>query len=343
MEYNVSVIVPIYNGEKYLERCLESILAQTLTGLEIILVDDGSKDTSGTICDYYAAKQENIKVIHKQNAGLTAAWKTGVTMATGQFVGFVDCDDYIDADMFEILFDKAMNTGADIVCCGLRHEYEKKNHKPWKEQMLASKDYYTKEEMKQELFPGFINNGSFMGRGLQPNRYTKLVKHSLILINMNLCDDNITIGEDVQFSLAMFLAADKIAISQHYYPYVYWMHESSMTGGYDQDYIEKILLLKVQLNNICNHFGIYDFSKQILNDFVCLTVLQVKGEVYKNKNIPYRQHKLNLKEICENCFVIEALKTHNLSRLTLAEELFLFFMKQKWYFAIYLVVRLYFR
>ena len=95
----LSVIVPVYNVEQYLERCVDSILNQTVKELEIILVDDGSTDNSGSMCDAYAAEHANIRVHHKSNGGLTTAWKAGLELATGRYVGFVDSDDWIDADM----------------------------------------------------------------------------------------------------------------------------------------------------------------------------------------------------------------------------------------------------
>lgn len=338
----ISVIIPVYNGEKYLARCIDSVLNQTLDKVEIILVDDGSKDKSPLICDEYAKNKDNIKVIHKNNGGLTAAWKTGVAMALGDYIGFVDCDDYVEQEMFETLHDRAIDVGADIVCCGLRHQYEEKDHKPWKEQMLVEKDVYTRDEMRHDLFNNFINNGSFMGRVLQPNRVTKLIRRDLILKNMYLCDDRISVGEDFQFSLCMFLGAEKIAIVKDYYPYIYWMNHTSMTGVFDPDYMEKISLMKKQLIKISKSLCNYDFMDQIVNDYLCLTVLNVKGEVYKNRGISYREHRKNLSNICTNQEVLKALQEHSLSKISMAEELFLFFMRKQWYFAIFVVVRIYF-
>ena len=91
----VSIIVPIYNVEKYLPRCIESILAQTFTDFELILVDDGSPDRCGEICDYYKKKDKRVKVIHKENGGLSSARNAGINIAIGDYIGFVDSDDYI--------------------------------------------------------------------------------------------------------------------------------------------------------------------------------------------------------------------------------------------------------
>lgn len=100
----ISVIVPIYNAEKYLHRCMDSILNQTYKNLEIVLIDDGSKDSSGTICDAYAAKDSRIKVIHQENSGVSAARNAGLDAAFGDYITFVDSDDYITADMIYELY-----------------------------------------------------------------------------------------------------------------------------------------------------------------------------------------------------------------------------------------------
>ena len=110
----ISVVVPIYNVEKYLTRCLEALLKQTYTNLEIILVDDGSPDESGKICDSYAKKDSRIKVIHKKNGGLSDCRNKGISVATGEWITFVDGDDYVDLNMIDILYKNIGNTTPDV-------------------------------------------------------------------------------------------------------------------------------------------------------------------------------------------------------------------------------------
>ena len=110
----VSVIVPIYNVENYLRRCIDSILSQTYKQLEIILVDDGSTDRSPEICDEYQKKDDRIVVIHKANGGLSSARNAGLNVAKGEYIGFVDSDDYISKDMYQLLFQRIKNSECDI-------------------------------------------------------------------------------------------------------------------------------------------------------------------------------------------------------------------------------------
>jgi glycosyltransferase involved in cell wall biosynthesis len=116
----ISIIVPVYNVEKYLPRCVDSILAQTLQDFECILVDDGSSDASPAICDAYATKDARMVVIHQENAGPAAARNTGLDNAKGMWIGFVDSDDWCDPEMYQALYENAVRAGADVAACGWR-------------------------------------------------------------------------------------------------------------------------------------------------------------------------------------------------------------------------------
>ena len=130
----ISIIVPVYKVEPYLRKCLDSIVGQTYQKLEIILVDDGSPDSCGAICDAYAARDERIRVIHKENGGVASARNAGLDAATGDYIGWVDSDDWIEADMFECLLKGAEDYDADIVVCGREDSYPDHNlsiPNPW--------------------------------------------------------------------------------------------------------------------------------------------------------------------------------------------------------------------
>ena len=123
----ISVIVPVYKVEKYLDRCVESIVNQTYKNLEIILVDDGSPDNCGAMCDKWAEKDSRIKVIHKENGGLSDARNAGMNTATGDLMGFVDSDDYISPDMYQLLYENMLENNSDISACGIELIWEGKD------------------------------------------------------------------------------------------------------------------------------------------------------------------------------------------------------------------------
>lgn len=120
----ISVIVPVYKVEAYLDRCVQSIVDQTYPNLEIILVDDGSPDNCGAMCDVWAEKDSRIKVIHKENGGLSDARNAGMAVCRGEYIGFIDSDDYIASEMYQILFDLLQKDGSDIAACGVEMVYE---------------------------------------------------------------------------------------------------------------------------------------------------------------------------------------------------------------------------
>lgn len=151
----VTVVLPIYNVEKYLERCIKSVINQTYKNLEIILVDDGSTDSSSKICDTYKEKDKRIKVVHQKNAGLSAARNSGMRIATSNYICFIDSDDYIENDMIEYLYNGMKKYDSKITCCGFTNVYEngtlEKITKP------KSDIIYTKEEaLNIHLFTGYI-------------------------------------------------------------------------------------------------------------------------------------------------------------------------------------------
>lgn len=117
-DLKVSIVVPVYNAQNTLDKCVNSILSQSLNDVEILLINDGSKDSSPALCDAYAQKYKNIKVFHKENGGVSSARNLGIEMAEGEFVGFVDSDDYIDSTMFEKLYNAAIKYQAGVAVCG---------------------------------------------------------------------------------------------------------------------------------------------------------------------------------------------------------------------------------
>ena len=119
MEDKISVIIPVYNVEKYISRCLDSILNQSYKNVEIIIINDGSTDKSGLICDEYSKRYDNIRVFHKENGGVSSARNLGITVAKGEYITFADPDDFLNKDMYKILYDNAKNNNSDITICSV--------------------------------------------------------------------------------------------------------------------------------------------------------------------------------------------------------------------------------
>lgn len=237
-EMTVSVIVPIYGVEQYLKQCIESILNQTLKDIEIILVDDGSKDNCPKICDEYAAKDERIVVIHKENGGLVSARQAGVERATGYYVGFVDGDDWIEPTMFEKMVEVADSNTSDLVTCGFFYSY------PEKELMYKSRireGNYNGYKLTK-LMETIIYAGKFYEWGLPPAVWNKLYIREKYFPFQNRVDRNISLGEDLAVTSGYYSICENITVIDKPY-YHYRQIPSSMVHSYDPKLQSKITAL----------------------------------------------------------------------------------------------------
>lgn len=169
----ISIIVPVYKVEKYLRKCVDSILAQTFTDFEVILVDDGSPDNSGKICDEYAEKDNRVRVIHKENGGLSSARNAGIDVARGKYLGFVDSDDYIDEDMYEILYENLKIHDADISSVELIPFYGDRYKKANKEKkvIILNKKEAIKSVLEGTQFYAYAWNKLYRKELFKDNRY----------------------------------------------------------------------------------------------------------------------------------------------------------------------------
>lgn len=194
----ISIIIPVYNAEKYLRYCIDSIRRQSYRDYEIVLVDDGSRDSSGEICDEYAAEEENIFVIHTQNNGPAAARHTGLNSADGKYIMFVDADDWLDGDMLSLMIGEEDKSDADIVCLG---------HKEVDGQgkvLTCSSQEIERLEMTEHGQMMYHLHGT---RLIDSGPWAKLIKRTLFE-GVDFCE-NVTIGEDYFMVLQLLEKADK--------------------------------------------------------------------------------------------------------------------------------------
>lgn len=220
----ISVIVPIYNAELYLAQCIKSIIGQTYEKLEIILVNDGSTDESPALCDAYAAADPRIKVVHKKNQGLVRARKTGVRQATGEYITYVDADDWIDLNTYETIVEKTAGRQADMILYGLVEEYEDSR---MEKQNSFAEGYYEEEGLKGSIRPQMLCNDVFFHFGILPNLVCKLIRRELIREVQPLVSDEVEMGEDADCSFQMLAQADSVQIIR-YAPYHYRKRQDSM-------------------------------------------------------------------------------------------------------------------
>ena len=219
MEALISVIVPVYNVEKYLKGCLNSIVEQTYKNLEIILVDDGSTDESGNICDMYAAKDKRIKVIHSQNGGVSSARNKGIDAAKGDYIGFVDSDDYITDDMYEYMLGLALKYNVGIVQCGRTYTSRVYEDRKLLKQEKEKLRLVEKENALHELL---------CSKSVRSSLCYKLYKKELFE-NVRM-DTTLVNGEDGIANYHLINQTDKILLSNKIC-YFYYNREGSCTKG----------------------------------------------------------------------------------------------------------------
>lgn len=324
----LSVIIPVYNVERYIDKCISSIVEQDLQNFEIILVDDGSSDSSGKKCDNWYDKDGRIRVYHRENSGLMSAWKYGVMNASGKYIGFVDSDDWIEPNMFSTLLNNAENNGADIVACGLVKEFENGNPNK-KEIFLLKNGVYDFNRIKEEIFPIIISSSKTPSRGLSPNRVTKLFRKDLLLSILPFCDDNVSIGEDLLTNFAAVTRANKLVVLSDFYPYHYRISQGSMINKYSKANLEKLKTLKKCLEKV-NDSVEFNFQTQINNDYLSLTLQQLELEIlFSNQdNCMIRQ---NMYTLYNDSLFQNALKYCDFSQIKKKHCGYLFLLKYKLY------------
>ena len=219
----VSVLVPVYNIERYIGLCLESIIRQTYANLEIIVVDDGSTDRSGEICDLYALKDSRIKVIHKENGGLVSARKAAINVASGEYIGYVDGDDWIGEGFYSALLSAIQQTDSDAVIAGFSRELFSKTARI--ENALPIGIYEGKS--LEKLYSSMISYDDFFRHGVTTYLWNKLFRAEIIKDCQISVDERISIGEDGAAVYPALLKCKRICITDNC-SYHYRQREDSM-------------------------------------------------------------------------------------------------------------------
>ncbi len=263
----ISVIVPIYNAEKYLNKCLASIVNQTYRELEIILVNDGSIDESLAICEKYKQDDDRIVIVNKHNEGLVRARKDGIRIAKGEYITFVDADDWIDITTYE----KVYTGKADIISYGLTEEYE--NYSKNKTDKIEP-GLYDKKRIHDQIIPNMLSSAIFFEFGMLPNLVCKLIKKSLLLETIDNVSDNVTIGEDVDFFFRTVYRAESVLIKTDVL-YHYRQHQKSMMRT--KLPAERIKALYWDLYNIKEAAGLTEWVSQ-LNQYITFVMLLKRPE-----------------------------------------------------------------
>ena len=272
----VSVIVPIYCGEQYLRPCIESLIAQKYRNIEIILVDDGSPDACPEICDSYARLDVRIKVIHKPNGGLVSARKAGLEVATGEYIGYVDGDDWVEPEMYEDMLAYAVRHDADIVASG--HKEELGGGVVEVLRNTAACGVYSGESLANNIYATMLYSGKFSQFGIFTYLWNKLFRRAVLFDNQLRVDERIFIGEDAACVYPCLLASKVVCVtdSAHYH-YRQRVDSSVKTRGNLQEDVQKLGILYHYLKQrFCESAHAKLLFPQL--DFFLLSLLTVRSD-----------------------------------------------------------------
>lgn len=281
-----SVIIPVYNCKEYLRKCFNSLLSQENNGIEIIVVDDGSTDGSECICNEYAMQYKNVKVIHKKNEGVSIARNTGVKLARGKYLIFVDSDDYVHGSFFKEFFYIYERYSPDMICCG--YTIDRKGEF-WDRPIPQKGGLYSRSEIEEQVFPIMIHDEK--ARYFRPSIWAKAIKRSCYEKNQ-FVDPNVFIGEDTACIIpCIFHAQSLYIITKCLYYYV--DNSSSLTKSrkvYSWNGPEKIG--KHIEKNV--DLSVLDFEKQLYRKIVHELFTVAVSRFNSNKS--YRLITLDIKK-----------------------------------------------
>lgn len=333
----VTVVVPVYNTGKYIDRCLKSIVNQTYKNLEIILVDDGSTDNSSLLCDEWKKKDKRIIAVHKKNAGLGMARNSGIEYATGEYVSFVDSDDFVDLDIYELLVRNIEKSNADTSYCSLKQ--------------------YSNKTKKIRDFPQ-PRVGVFSGKevlydilGAPPEEkddYKKEMSVCAVLFSTKIIKDNHIsfvserefICEDLIFDFQYLSCAQKVVVSEET-KYYYCVNDNSLTHKYNPKRFEQdIILYKKVLELINETFDnkevvILRFNKLLLGLIRVCFVQEVK-----NSNCNIEEKKKRLNKMASNEVVQGVLSNYPYSQNHIKQRIFNMLLRGKHTILIYIICAL---
>ena len=279
----ISVIVPIYKIEEYLPKCISSILKQSFTNFELILVNDGSPDNCPKICDDYARLDTRIRVVHKENGGLLSARKEGLRQSKGKYIAYVDGDDWVDEYYLDILYKLAVENNADLVKTGHFREFDGKIEtiKP----TVARK--YNEHEIRTNVLPSAIYNGEFCGHGVSTYVWNKLFKKSILEKILYDIPNEIVMGEDAAISYSYLSIAKSLVVSKIPLYYYRQRHDSIVKSieNPKTEYYRLGLLMNFLKTKLSAVLGKENLDRQINFYLYSQILVRSGGLVYDNANI----------------------------------------------------------
>lgn len=336
MAAKVSVIIPIYNTEKYLARCMRSVLGQTLKEIEVILVDDQSPDHAPALCDEYARKDKRVKVIHKKNGGLGLARNSGLEIATGEFVAFLDSDDYVDTRMYELLYKTAVRNNCQIAMSGCF--FVDRNGKISNYTNTMPKELYEGNRVKDLLFATLGSGPSdhadnIMGMSVWRAIYSMKVIRDY---NIRFYSEREYICEDAIFHIDFFHHIQRAFVMEDAL-YYYCNNPGSLSRVFRKDRFEKDKIFYKKEQEMLNYYGSLSEGKTYIDRmFLTFTRVFLTEAVYQLRT----KEAINwIKKTLNDKLLVEILATYPYNKNPIKQRLFNMMMRYKVYHIILLLLK----
>lgn len=330
----ISIIVPVYNGEKHIEKCINSILNQTYTNLELIVVNDGSKDNTEKKIKSF--NDHRIKYYYIDNSGVSVARNFGIEQATGEYITFVDSDDYLDLDMYSILVKILKDSSSDLVSCSYEKIY---SNKVVPEKTYLPEGYYNKKDIVDKIYPALLEDKS-----LEPmiplNIVTKLFKTEIIKDNNILFEPGLRYGEDLLFTQTYFLNIDSFYYLPECYFYKYLNNELSVTKSYDEHMWEnqkKGIFKRIELIKKIEE---YNFESQIPYRYV-KSSMSALVNIGRNKDLTFNQTSDKVEKLLSDRELNYSLNTIDTKEFSKIRRFLAYLMKNKQKLTICLLLKIY--
>lgn len=332
----ISVIIPVYNVERYLKSCIESVLNQSFKDFEIILIDDGSTDNCPNICDFYAENYDNIYTIHKQNEGLGLTRNVGIDNSHGEYILFLDSDDTLDTDSL-LYFSKYISEGFDTIISGYKRIDPSGNVT---DIFTYNAMVYTEDDIRLHLIPMMIGSSPDKNDSIAVsacgNIYSKrIIKDNNIKFN----SERKIISEDLIFNLDYLIHASKIKVLDQSL-YNYRFIEGSLTKRYNKDRFKLIKELYYLEKQYLDSYSILDFTDVRLKKqfFIYLRMCFRQEDKRISKN-SLQKCFFHIKTICSDPLVIEIIKNYPIHQLHLKQRIFIYLVKYQCVKLIYFCVK----
>ncbi|MDR7073361.1 glycosyltransferase [Fictibacillus barbaricus] len=271
----LSIVVPIYKVENYLENCINSILSQTYSDFELILVNDGSPDNCGEICEYYKRKDKRVKIIHKENGGVSSARNKGIEISKGEYIAFVDPDDTIEPNMYEVLLENALHLNADIVVCPIKTINVETSTYSTSSIWKNTNSVIGKKAIEDYIIPSILKNKTFS----LVSSVNKLYRKSLF--NSFKFEEHKHHSEDARLNFKFLTITNNLVfVEQPLYNY-YKHKRESLTQIFRENFYDYIVDNKKLLIEICNSYKLKDYTIYVKNHYTSVTLSYIQ-EVVKS-------------------------------------------------------------